>query len=58
MEINEAALRLKAIEVIEAQVKFLRDSAEDAGSYDYANRCNAEAKELLTTLASLVSPTI
>ena len=36
MELNEAALELKRIEIIEKQIKHLQDEAKESYDYDYA----------------------
>jgi len=50
MDINEAALRLKKIEIIEGQLKHLQREAANGGDYDYAEECNKKAQELCQTL--------
>lgn len=49
MDINEAALRLKKIEVIEGQIRHLQNEARN-GSEPYAEDCNAKAQQLCQTL--------
>lgn len=49
MDINEAALRLKKIDVIERQIAHLQFEAAN-GSEEYAEACNAKAQELFLTL--------
>ena len=55
MDINEAALRLKSIEVFETQIKHLQNEARCSSSYEYAESCNDQAESLLTQLATLTN---
>lgn len=50
MDINEAALRLKKIEVIEAQIAHLRREAATATDTEYCDACNTKAQELCLML--------
>lgn len=50
MDINEAALRLKKIEIIEDQIKHLQAEARAADDIVYSEDCNAKAQELCQTL--------
>lgn len=53
MDINEAALRLKKIEVIQDQIKHLQSEASNAISIeweDYAKDCNDKAQALCESL--------
>lgn len=48
MDINEAALELKKLEIIESQITHLQREAE-AGLVEYASECNKLAQELILT---------
>lgn len=56
MDINQAALELKKIEIIEKQIEHLqKEAARDRGSYEiYEDRydidCNSKAQELIKLL--------
>ncbi len=53
MDINEAALKLKKIEVIEMQIIHLRSEASgclDRAWQEYAKDCNEKAQELCRML--------
>lgn len=55
MDINEAALRLKKIEVIQGQIAHLqyeakKESSTELPDYDYCIDCNKKAQELCETL--------
>jgi len=50
MELNEAALELKRIEIIEKQIKHLQDEAKESYDYAYARDCNVSAERLIDKL--------
>lgn len=50
MDINEAALRLKKIEVIEDQIKHLQTEVRNSDNVQYCEDCNDKAQELCQTL--------
>jgi len=50
MDINEAALRLKKIEVIEGQIRHLQQEARDCDTTEYSDQCNEKAQALCLLL--------
>ena len=53
MDLNEAALELKRMEIIEAQIEHLQSEAEngrDQYAVNYAENCNEKAQELIKML--------
>lgn len=50
MDINEAALKLKKIEIIESQIKHLQEECKDTNNIAYAEDCNKKIQELLAQL--------
>lgn len=47
MDINEAAIELKKLEIVQEQLKHLQDEAKNSPTIDYAEDCNARAQELI-----------
>lgn len=50
MDLNEAALRLKKIEVIESQIEHLNREAALSDNVDYCTDCHEKAQELCKLL--------
>lgn len=53
MDINTAALRLKQIEIIEVQIKHLRNEACGDQPETYATHCNESAERLIYAMLEL-----
>ncbi len=53
MDINEAAIKLKKIEVIQNQLAHLQHEAKSSSSYDYSDNCNEKAMELIEQLKEI-----
>jgi len=50
MDINEAALDLKRIEIIQTQIEHLQNEAQESHDYCYAEICNDSAERLIDKL--------
>lgn len=47
MDLNEAAIKIKELEVIQSQINHLQSEARKTIDVDYATDCNDNAQELL-----------
>lgn len=50
LDLNEAELKLKKIEIIESQIKHLQREASQCGSVEYSEACHEKAQELIRML--------
>jgi hypothetical protein len=58
MDINEAALRLKDMEIVKSQIDHLQSEARLSTEIEYSNSCHNKAQELLMIFFKREEPKI